>query len=309
MIIHEEYDDLGLLRPVVTIGVFDGVHLGHRHLLSHVVSKAGQTGGESVVITFDPHPRLVLSAKTKGISFLSTLEEKKKLLAELKIDHLVIIRFSKEFSNMEASDFIREILVGRIGVKHLIVGYDNHIGKNKAGDMKKILECGELFDFSVEQSDKVFEEDSIISSTTIRDALLEGRLNDANRWLGYNYSLSGTVVQGRKIGRLLGFPTANIKPADNYKLIPADGIYAVEVLAGNGKYKGVLSIGFNPTVNKTRGNRSIEVHIFDFQGDLYGQAITVIFRFRLRDEKRFHNTEQLANQMKLDKQDAVRLLS
>ncbi len=127
---------------------------------SHVVSKAGQTGGESVVITFDPHPRLVLSAKTKGISFLSTLEEKKKLLAELKIDHLVIIRFSKEFSNMEASDFIREILVGRIGVKHLIVGYDNHIGKNKAGDMKKILECGELFDFSVEQSDKVFEEDS-----------------------------------------------------------------------------------------------------------------------------------------------------
>jgi len=309
MIIHEEYDDLGLLRPVVTIGVFDGVHLGHRHLLSHVVSKAGQTGGESVVITFDPHPRLVLSAKTKGISFLSTLEEKKKLLAELKIDHLVIIRFSKEFSNMEASDFIREILVGRIGVKHLIVGYDNHIGKNKAGDMKKILECGELFDFSVDQSDKVFEEDSIISSTTIRDALLEGRLTDANRWLGYYYSLSGTVVQGRKIGRLLGFPTANIKPADNYKLIPADGIYAVEVLAGNGKYKGVLSIGFNPTVNKTRGNRSIEVHIFDFQGDLYGQAITVIFRFRLRDEKRFDNTEQLANQMKLDKQDAVRLLS
>lgn len=309
MIIHEEYDDLGLVRPVVTIGVFDGVHLGHRHLLSHVVSKAGQTGGESVVITFDPHPRLVLSAKTRGISFLSTLEEKKKLLAELKIDHLVIIRFSKEFSNMEASDFIREILVGRIGVKHLIVGYDNHIGKNKAGDMKKILECGELFDFSVEQSDKVFEKDSIISSTTIRDALLEGRLNDANRWLGYNYSLSGTVVQGRKIGRLLGFPTANIRPADNYKLIPADGIYAVEVLAGNGKYKGVLSIGFNPTVNKIRGNRSIEVHIFNFQGDLYGQAITVIFRFRLRDEKRFDNTEQLANQMKLDKQDAARLLS
>ena len=165
MIIHEKYDDLNLVRPVVTIGVFDGVHLGHRHLLEYVVSRAVQTGGESVVITFDPHPRLVLSEKTKGISFLSTLEEKKKLLAELNIDHLVIIRFSKEFSNMEASDFIRGILVSRIGVKHLIVGYDNHIGKNKAGDMKKILECAELFDFSVEQSGKVYEGDGVISST------------------------------------------------------------------------------------------------------------------------------------------------
>jgi riboflavin kinase/FMN adenylyltransferase len=309
MIIHEEYDNLNLVHPVVTIGVFDGVHLGHRHLLDHVVSRAGQTGGESVVITFDPHPRLVLSEKTKGISFLSTIEEKKKLLAELKIDHLVIIRFSKEFSNMEASDFIREILVSKIGVKHLIVGYDNHFGKNKAGDMKKILECSELFDFSVEQSEKVFEKDEAISSTTIRNALLKGQLNDANRWLGYNYCLTGTVVQGRKLGRVLGFPTANIKPADYYKLIPADGIYAVEVLTGNGQLQGVLSIGFNPTVNKIKGNRSVEVHIFDFEGDLYGQAITVIFRFRLRDEKKFDNTEQLADQMKLDKQEAVRLLS
>lgn len=309
MIIHEGYDNLNLVHPVVTIGVFDGVHLGHRHLLDHVVSRAWQTGGESVVITFDPHPRLALSKKTKGISFLSTIEEKKKLLAEIKIDHLVIIRFSKEFSNMEASDFIREILVSKIGVKHLIVGYDNHFGKNKEGDMKKILECSESFDFSVEQSDKVFEKNGAISSTTIRNALLKGQLNDANRWLGYNYCLTGTVVQGRKLGRLLGFPTANIKPADYYKLIPADGIYAVEVLTGNGQLQGVLSIGFNPTVNKIKGNRSVEVHIFDFEGDLYGQAITVIFRFRLRDEKKFDNTEQLADQMKLDKQEAVRLLS
>jgi riboflavin kinase/FMN adenylyltransferase len=309
MFIHEEYDDLNLIHPVVTIGVFDGVHLGHRHLLAHVVSRAGQTGGESVVITFDPHPRLVLSEKTKGISFLSTLEEKKKLLAELKIDHMVIIKFSKDFSNMETSDFIREILVSRIGVNHLIVGYDNHIGKNKSGDMTKIMECAELFDFSVEQSDKVFEGDGVISSTAIRNALLNGMLEDANRWLGYNYTLTGSVVHGRKLGRLLGFPTANIKPADNYKLIPADGVYAVEVLTGNGQLQGVLSIGFNPTVNKIKGSRSIEVHIFDFDGDLYSQTITVIFRFRLRDEKRFDNTEQLANQMILDKQEAVRLLS
>jgi riboflavin kinase/FMN adenylyltransferase len=309
MIIHEEYDDLNLVHPVVTVGVFDGVHLGHRHLLDHVVSRAGQTGGESVVITFDPHPRLVLSEKTRDISFLSTIEEKKKLLAELKIDHLVIIKFSKKFSNMEASDFIREILVSKIGVKHLIVGYDNHIGKNKAGDMKKILECSELFDFSVEQSDKVFENDGVISSTTIRNALLKGQLNDANRWLGYNYSLTGTVVKGRKLGRLLGFPTANIKPDNYHKLIPADGVYAVEVLTDHRQYQGVLSIGFNPTVNNIKDKRSVEVNIFDFEGDLYGHVITVIFRFKLRDEKRFDNTEQLSNQMKLDKLEAVRLLS
>jgi riboflavin kinase / FMN adenylyltransferase len=309
MIIHKGFEGLNLFHPVVTIGVFDGVHLGHRHLLNQLVLIARQTGGESAVITFNPHPRLVLAENTEDVSFLSTLEEKKKLLADTHIDHLIIIDFSKDLSNMEAVDFIREILVGKIGVKHLIVGYDNHFGKNKEGDLNKILECADIYNFSVEQSEKVTEPDGAISSTAIRNALLNGRLEDANRWLGYNYSLTGTVVQGKKLGRSLGYPTANIKPSDKFKLLPADGVYAVEVQSDNRQMRGMLSIGFNPTVNKDTTGRSVEVNIFDFNGDLYRQTITVLFRFRIRDEIKFDNTEQLAGQMKLDKEEALRLLS
>jgi riboflavin kinase / FMN adenylyltransferase len=308
MIIHEGYENLNLEHPFVTVGVFDGVHLGHRALLDHLSSSAEKAGGKSVVITFDPHPRLVLSGKTEGLYFLSTLDEKKKLLAESGIDHIIIMNFTMEMGNMEAADFIREILVKKIGVKHLIVGYDNHFGKGKGGDFKKICECAELYDFEVEQVDGVYAPEGIISSSAIRDALLNGWLEDANRWLGYNYSITGKVVEGRKLGRLLGFPTANIKPADIFKLVPANGVYAVEVMLDNRRLPGMLSIGFNPTVNKDRANRSIEVHIFDFDRDLYDHTITAIFRFRLRDELKFESTEQLVGQMKLDKQTAMRLL-
>ena len=190
MIIHKGYENLKLVHPVVTIGVFDGVHSGHRALLDHLVSKAGQSEGESVVVTFNPHPRLVLSEKTEGVSFLSTMEEKTRLLADAFIDHLVIIRFNKDLSNMEAADFIREILVRKIGVRHLIVGYDNHFGKKKKGDFNKIRECAELYNFTVEQVSEVSSNDGVISSTSIRDALLNGQIEDANRWLGYNYSLT-----------------------------------------------------------------------------------------------------------------------
>jgi riboflavin kinase / FMN adenylyltransferase len=309
MIIHEEYENLKLVDPFVTIGVFDGVHLGHRALLDHLASRAMKAGGESIVITFNPHPRLVLSEKTEGISFLSTLDEKKRLLAKSIIDHLIILNFTRELSNLEAVDFIREILVGRIGVKHLIIGYDNHFGKNKGGDFNRIRECAGFFDFEVEQVEGISSSEGIISSTAIRDALLKGYLEDANGWLGYNYSLTGTVVQGRKLGRLVGFPTANIKPADIYKLIPADGVYAVEVLFDNKQLPGMLSIGFNPTVNKGESRRSVEVHIFNFDMDLYDQTITIIFRYRLRDEVKFENVRLLAEQMKLDKQKAMRLLA
>lgn len=308
MIIHEGYEKLNLKHPFITVGVFDGVHLGHRALLDHLASTAKKKGGESVVITFDPHPRLVLSGKSEGLLFLSTLDEKKKLLAQSGIDHLVITSFTWDLGNMEACDFISEILVKKIGVKHLIVGYDNHFGKGKGGDFKKMCECAELYDFEVEQVDGVFAPEGIISSTTIRDALLKGRLEDANRWLGYNYTITGKVVEGRKLGRSLGYPTANIKPDDIFKLIPADGVYAVEVMLDNKRLPGMLSIGFNPTINKDRSGRSIEVHIFDFNMDLYGSTITTIFRFKLRDERRFENIKELTEQMKLDKQLALRLL-
>jgi riboflavin kinase/FMN adenylyltransferase len=309
MIIHETYENLNLVHPVVTVGVFDGVHLGHRALLGHLISRARKAGGESVVITFNPHPRLVLSEKTEGFSFLSTLDEKKKLLAESMINHLIVMNFTKELSNLEAVDFIKGILVKKIGVEHLIVGYDNHFGKSKGGDFKKIRECAEDFNFEVEQVGGISASDGIISSTTIRDSLLKGNLEDANRWLGYSYTVSGTVIQGRKLGRSFGFPTANIMPADICKLIPANGVYAVEVLLDNEKLPGMLSIGYNPTVNNDRSQRSIEVHIFNFDKDLYNQNITIIFRFRLRDEMKFEDVKLLTIQMELDKQTAMSLLS
>jgi len=309
MIIHEGYENLNLIQPVVTIGVFDGVHMGHRAVLEQLVNLARLTKGESVVITFNPHPRLVLGEKTDELYYLSTLEEKKKLLAETLIDHLVIIKFDTYLRNMEALDFIREILVREIGIKHLIVGYDNHFGKNKTGDLEKISRYAGLFDFAVGQGREISSPEGVISSTSIRDALLKGHVENANRLLGYCYSLTGTVIQGRKLGRSLGFPTANMKPDDNHKLIPANGVYAVDIMLDNKKLTGMLSIGFNPTVNKSKGQKSIEVHIFDFDRDLYGLSITLFFRFRLRDEKKFESIKQLSQQMALDKDTAMRLLS
>lgn len=308
MIIHEGNGELNLINPVVTVGVFDGVHLGHRELLDHLVASSGKAGGESVVITFDPHPRVILSGKTGRPFFLSTLDEKKKLIAETGIDHLIILNFTKELAGMEADDFIRQILVEKIGTRHLLVGYDNHFGKGRGGDFRKIRESARKYGLKVEHVGGVSSPEGIISSTAIREALINGRVEDACKWLGYDYSVTGKVVHGRGHGRSLGFPTANIMPEDPFKLIPADGVYAVEVLLDNKRVPGMLSIGFNPTVNKNRSCRSIEVNIFDVDRDLYGYSVTVIFRFRLRDGKRFDSMELLAEQMKLDRESAMRLL-
>jgi riboflavin kinase/FMN adenylyltransferase len=308
MIIHYGYENLNIINPFVTVGVFDGVHLGHRAILDHLAYTARASGGESVVITFDPHPKLILSPKTNGLFFLSTLDEKKRLIAESGIDHLIIMNFTRELSNLEAADFVKEILVKKIGVKHLLVGYDNHFGKSKGGDFRKIREFGEILNFEVEHSEQISAPGGVISSTVIRHALLNGHLEEANRWLGYSYSLTGTVIGGLKLGRSLGFPTANIKPDDIHKLIPSAGVYAVEILLDNNKYKGMLSIGFNPTVKKEKEERSIEVNIFDFDKDIYNRIITIIFRFRLRNEMKFENVGLLSEQMEIDKLTSRRLL-
>jgi riboflavin kinase / FMN adenylyltransferase len=309
MLIHRGNENPVIINPVVTTGVFDGVHSGHRVLLDRVVKLAHETNGESVVLTFDPHPRLVLSEKHEGISFLSTLEEKIRLLGAARIDHIVIVDFNKELARLSAFDFIRIYLVEKIRTKHLVVGYDHHFGRGREGDINTVRLCGKKFGFEVEQMERVTAPEGIISSTVIREALLAGSLEEANRLLGYSYSITGTVVKGREIGHKLGFPTANIEPSDIYKLIPADGVYAVEVVADGQLLKGVLSIGFNPTVNKDETRRTVEVNIFNFDGDLYGNQITVVFRYRLRDEIRFESPSKLSEQMKLDKMNAIRLLS
>jgi len=309
MIVHEGYEKLHLISPVVTLGIFDGVHRGHMALLECLVSRAREENGESVVITFSPHPRLVLDQNKNNLSFLTTMEEKKALLEKVNVDHLIIIEFSTRFSNIPACDFIKDILVEKIGTKHLIIGYNHHFGRKGEGDFNTIKICSEELGFKLEQVQGYHSEEGAISSSSIRDALSKGNLDDANRWLGYSYSVSGTIIEGRKIGRTIGFPTANIKPDFQYKLIPGNGVYAVEVRLDDQIFPGMLSIGSNPTVNDDIRLKSIEVHILNFDKDIYGRKITVVFRKRLRDEKKFENLKQLTEQMSQDKQDTLRLLT
>ena len=309
MIIHEGYENLNIISPVVTLGIFDGVHRGHMALLSCLVSRAREMGGESVVITFSPHPRLVLEQNNISLSFLTTMEEKKVLLKNANVDHLIIIEFTIAFSKIPACDFVKDILVEKIGTKHLIIGYDHHFGRKGEGDFNTIKQCSEELDFIVEQVQEYQTEEGAISSSSIREALFKGKVDDANKWLGYSYSVSGTVMEGRKIGRTIGFPTANIKPDSQYKLIPGNGVYAVEVHLDDNLYPGMLSIGSNPTVNTDNRFRSIEVHILNFDKDIYGGKISVSFRKKLRDEKKFDNLEQLTAQMGRDKLDTLQLLT
>jgi riboflavin kinase/FMN adenylyltransferase len=309
MIIHQGYENLNLREPVVTLGIFDGVHLGHKALINSLVSRAREVNGESVVITFHPHPRLILEKNKKGLSFLSTMDEKKILLGKTLIDHLIIIEFTRQFSKMDACDFVERILVGKVGTRHLIIGHDHHFGFKGEGNFDTINDCARSMNFKVEQIHGFQIKEAKISSSLIREALLKGNLDEANKCLGYTYSLKGKVVAGKKIGRILGFPTANIKPDYKYKLIPGDGVYAVEVHLDNNIFQGMLSIGKNPTVNKRPGIRSIEVNIFDFEDDIYENDIEVLFRYRLRNEIKFDNVEQLSRQMEHDRENAMRLLA
>lgn len=306
MIIHEGYESLNLINPVVTLGIFDGVHKGHKALLDILASRARVSEGETVVITFFPHPRMVLDPVPAQLFFLTTMDEKKKLLEDANVDHLVIIEFTKKFSEIRACDFIKDILHDKIGTKHLLIGFNHRFGKGAEGDQDTLRKCAENLNFKVEQVQGFYGEESPVSSSLIREALLNGKPEDANRWLGYNYSLTGSVVEGRKIGRSIGFPTANIKPDNEHKLIPANGVYAVEVQVDDFNYPGMLSIGINPTVNADK-QRSIEVNILDFERDIYRKTITVIFHKRLRDEIRFSSKEELSHQMMLDKQQVIQL--
>jgi len=308
MRIHNGYEDIDLKMPVVTLGIFDGVHLGHRMLLDHLLARSKEVNGESVVITFHPHPRLVLDKNPGNLSFLSTMEEKTNLLEKQGIDHLIVIEFTKQFSEITACDFVEGILAGKIRSRHLIVGHDHHFGHHGEGNFRTIQNCAQSMGFKVEQVEGLKTGGLAVSSSIIRDALLKGNLSDANNWLGYDYSISGSVIEGKRIGRIIGFPTANIKPADKFKLIPCKGVYAVETYVNNSRLKGMLSIGTNPTINKTGGERSVEVNIFNFNGDIYGKNIEVVFRYRLRDEIAFDNTVQLVRQMELDRIKSLQLL-
>jgi riboflavin kinase/FMN adenylyltransferase len=302
MQIYQEGDLLKINKPIVTVGTFDGIHLGHQHIFKQVLKSAENINGEPVIVTFWPHPRMIVHPKSAEIMLLNTLEEKIELAQLQGIRHFIILSFTKEFSQLSSSEFIKEFLFKKIGLKGLILGYDHHFGKDRLGNSEQLHESAEKYGFFVENIEAFCLNGEKISSTKIRNALSTGNLEFANSLLSRNYSITGYVENGDKIGRKIGFPTANIRPDYNYKLVPCNGVYAVKVLIDKKEYLGMLNIGFRPTVNKGNENKSIEAHIIGFEGDLYGQKISLSFYKRIRDEMKFNSLEELTTQLDLDKE-------
>ena len=295
------------LKPsVVTIGTFDGVHLGHQKIIERLKIVAREKGLKSVILTFFPHPRMVLQSGV-DIKLLNTIEERQDMLSQLGVDYLVIKEFTKDFAKLAAEQYVKEFLVDGLNAKYIIVGYDHRFGKNRRADIKDLIAFGKLFHFEVEEISVKDVEDVAVSSTKIRRALNRGDIKTANAFLGYNYFLTGTVIKGKQIGKQIGFPTANIYIEEDYKLIPKNGVYVVKSLIENTPFFGMMNIGTNPTVDGTK--QFIEVHFFDFNQDLYSERIKVELLGRLRDERKFESLESLRFQLKIDQENAHKLIA
>ena len=293
-------------KTIVTIGTFDGIHIGHKKILKNLISTANKEGKKSVLLTFFPHPRMVLQ-KDKAILLLNTLDEKSMLLENMGLDYLIIHPFSKEFSRLTALDFVRDILVNKLNTSKLIIGYDHHFGKNREGNIHQLREYSSLYDFNIEEIPAQDIDDVSVSSTKIRTALKEGNLKTANTYLGYQYMLSGIVVSGKQLGGTIGFPTANIEVKEPYKLIPSSGVYIIKTQINTVVFSGIMNIGFNPTV--LGKHQTIEAHLFNFSEDLYGKKITITLIHFLREEQKFNSVEELVDQLNIDKKNAISYLS
>ena len=301
---HGLEDFVKLNFAVVTSGTFDGVHVGHQKILARLNEIAKANDGESVVITFWPHPRLVLHPEETDLKLLNTFEEKAELLKEHGVQHLIRIPFTKEFSQLSSEEFISRILVHTIGTKKLVIGYDHHFGKNREGSFEQLKLNGPKYGFEVEEIPRQEVDHIAVSSTIIRKALEQGEIETATPLLGKAYSLTGRVVPGDKLGRILGFPTANIEIDTKFKLIPSDGIYVVTVLHEHSNYEAMMYIGNRPTVNGSK--RNIEVNIFDFNKDIYGESLTIYFHKLLRSDSKFHDLEELKHQLQQDQVAALK---
>ena len=287
-------------NAVVTSGTFDGVHLGHQKILNRLQEVAFETGGQSVVITFYPHPRSVISPDNKTINLLSTLDEKIELLEKNGINHLVIIPFTREFSELSSEEFIQKILIETIGTKTLVIGFDHRFGRNSEGGFEYLKENKARYGFEIEEISRHDLENVGISSSKIRKALIEGDVPTADHFLGRNYSLSGVIVKGKQLGRTIGFPTANIQVREIAKLVPADGVYAVKVYYREEEFGGMLNIGNRPTVDGTF--KTIEVNIFNFDCEIYGENLKVEFIKKIRNEQKFSGLDELKVQIAKDKE-------
>ena len=317
------YRNLDEVEPldfaIVTIGTFDGVHVGHQKILNKITELAKHNTGESVLLTFYPHPRLIINPDDDSLRLINDIEEKVEQLALAGIDHLIITPFTRDFSNQTPEEYISNVLVNKIGCKKIVIGYDHHFGKDRKGTIKELIHYASIFDYTVEEIPEQDIEDVAVSSTRIRESLIKGDIDTANKYLGYPFELTGTVIRGDQIGREIGFPTANLHIHESHKLIPAYGIYAVEVEVypraadiGTGEYfqpeperiaKGMCYIGTRPTVDGM--NRKIEVNLLDFNDDLYSKSVRVKFLSFIRHDQWFESLDLMKDQIKKD-EDAIR---
>ena len=288
-------------KTIATIGTFDGVHIGHRKILDKLIASAKDSNYESLLLTFFPHPRMIVQPEA-DIKLLNTIDEKKELLEEIGLDNLIIHPFDLEFSNLESEEFVKSVLVDRFNIQKIIIGYDHRFGKNRSADINDLIQFGKKYNFEVEQIQVKELNDVSISSTKIRNALGQGNIELANSYLGYNYTLGGKVVLGKQLGRTIGYPTANIDIAESYKLIPKIGVYAVFSIINKKKRCGMMNIGFNPTVDGKK--LTVEINFFDFEDDIYDDFIQIEILKRIRDEEKFDSLEDLKNQLATDEMSA-----
>lgn len=303
---HSINDFQSTKKTILTLGTFDGVHFGHKKILERITQNTEDGKYESLVLTFFPHPRMVLQEKSE-IKLLNTIAEKTKLLEKTGIENLIIHPFDESFSRLTAEEFVHSILVDQFHIQKIIIGHDHRFGRNRTADINDLIAFGAEYGFEVEQISAQEIQDVSVSSTKIRKALNEGNMALANDYLGYNYFLSGEVVKGKQLGRTIGFPTANIKIEEDYKLIPKTGVYAVKAIVDQKEVFGMMNIGFNPTVNGQQ--QTIEVHLFDFDQDIYGLQIEVSLLKYLREEQKFGSIDLLKEQLNQDKLNALDFVS
>lgn len=309
MIVHHSLDHFKATNPVITIGTFDGVHLGHRKVIDQLNQIADKIGGESVLFTFYPHPRLVVSKGESNLRLITTLEEKTLQMERAGVDHMVVYPFNEAFAALSYQEFIQQILIEQMGMHTLVVGHDHRLGRNREGTYDKIVELSNQLHFDVQKIDALLIDEVDISSSKIRNALQEGKIDKVNNYLGYHFTIHGTVAVGNQIGRGIGFPTANIEASDPYKIIPAEGVYAVTAEVNGKTHKAMLNIGHRPTVNANADQRTIEAHLFDFNEDIYRKEVTLKFYHRIRDERKFGSLEELKAQLKIDQEQVLSLLN
>lgn len=296
--IFKNFKDYHSEKPLaLSLGMFDGVHLGHKYIINELKKVGSENDLETAILTFWPHPRFVFNPN-EDLKLLNTIEEKKFLMEKYEINNLFVKEFDDEFRNLTGEEFVRQILIEKLNVKYLIIGYDHSFGKNKSGNFELLQKLSTELNFEVEQMEAINIHENNISSTKVRNSLLAGNIKEANEMLGYSYSISGTVVHGKKLGRTIGYPTANIE-TESIKLLPKKGAYIVEVFVKNQQYKGMLSVGTNPTVNGEK--LTVEVYILDFEGNIYDENITVKFRDFLHEEIKFEGLDKLIERLDEDK--------